>query len=105
MGPGLSVAVVALQPSAAGKAPWPLSPSAGVQLGDCPNQTHCAAALHKPVLPQTWSASPGDIKKSIGNGTVMNVQDMLHSQIAPASSYLATHCDKHKTCMLQNTAV
>lgn len=59
---GLGPADVALRPSEDGRAPWPQSPSAGVQPGDCPDLTHCAAALHKPVLPQARSALPGDIK-------------------------------------------
>lgn len=61
VGPGPAVAV-ALRPSAAGRAPGPQPPSAGVQPGDCQDLTHCAAALYIPVLPQARSASPGDIK-------------------------------------------
>lgn len=58
---GLGPAVVVLHPSAAGRARWPQSPSEGVQPDDCPDRTHCAGALHKPVLPQARSASPGHI--------------------------------------------
>lgn len=59
---GLGPADVALRPSETGRAPWPQSPSAGVQPDDCQDPTHCAAALHKPVQPQAWSVLPGGIK-------------------------------------------
>lgn len=60
VGPG--PVVVSPWPSAAGRAPWPPSPSARVQRGDSLDLTHCAAALHTPVLPQIGSGSPVDIK-------------------------------------------
>jgi len=68
VGPGppaaaVVVFVVAPRPSAAGKAPGPQTPSKGVQPGDCPAPTHCAAAQHTPVPPQTGSAPPGDVAR------------------------------------------
>lgn len=40
---------------------WLQPPRNGAQPGASPGLTHCAAALHKPVLPHLKSAPPGNI--------------------------------------------
>lgn len=89
---GLGPAVVALRPSGLGRAPWPRSPSEGVQPDDCPDPTHCAAALRKPGPPQARSALPCDMKNKDGN----EQDSFTVHKFTNASPVLVVKCEEQK---------